>query len=172
MEISIRQEQPKDFDAVYELNENAFDTNEEAELVNRLRMGEAFIPELSLVALSESKVVGHILFTKIQIESSSGDMFNSLALAPMAVQNSLQNQGIGSKLIQFGLDIAASLGFNSVIVLGHEKYYPKFGFSPASKFDIKAPFNVPDTAFMGLELQPDSLKVPNGVVIYAKEFEI
>ncbi len=172
MEITIRKEQVKDFDTVYEINTNAFETNEEAELVNKLRQGDAFIPDLSLVAESNNEIIGHILFTKITIESPSGDEFNSLALAPMAVKNSMQNQGIGSKLVEYGLDKAAALGFVSVIVLGHEKYYPKFGFIPASNFEVRAPFDVPETAFMAIELKVDSLKKPNGIVKYAKEFGI
>jgi predicted N-acetyltransferase YhbS len=79
---------------------------------------------------------------------------------------------IGSKLVEHGLERARSLGFRSVIVLGHERYYPRFGFMPASNFDIHAPFDVPDTAFMGLELREDALKLPNGVVLYAKEFGV
>ncbi len=172
MDILVRKEQTTDFDAVYEINKNAFETNEEADLVNRLRNSNSFVSDLSLVAESDNKVVGHILFTKIKINSPTGKVFVSLALAPMAVQNKCQNQGIGSELIKKGLEKATSLGFDSVIVLGHETYYPKFGFSPASKFDIKAPFEVPDTAFMAIELEAGSLKSPNGVVGYAKEFGI
>lgn len=172
MEISIRQEEPEDFDEVYEINSKAFDTNEEAELVNRLRLGDAFVPDLSLVAEAKNEVVGHILFTKIQIENARGDRFDSLALAPMGVKTSLQGQGIGSKLVQYGLDKGKSLGYDSVIVLGHEKYYPRFGFKPASNFNIKAPFDVPDTAFMAIELKTDGLKGVGGVVIYSKEFGI
>ena len=90
----------------------------------------------------------------------------------MAVKNSFQNQGIGGKLIEYGLDQSRTLGFESVIVLGHEKYYPKFGFIPASKYDINAPFEVPDNAFMAIELKPGALSEPYGVVVYAKEFGI
>jgi putative acetyltransferase len=56
------------------------------------------------------------------------------------------------------------------IVLGHPQYYPKFGFEPASKWNIKSPFEVADNVFIALELIPDEIKNKNGIVEYAKEF--
>ncbi len=172
MGVMIRKEVPADHEAVHEINKNAFGRDEEADLVNRLRSSESFVSDLSLVAISENVVVGHILFTKIRILNPLREVFESLALAPMAVNSTNQNRGIGSNLIKHGLSKATALGFDSVIVLGHERYYPKFGFVPASNFGIKAPFDVKDSAFMALELQVDSLKVPNGIVHYTKEFGI
>ena len=60
--------------------------------------------------------------------------------------------------------------YTSIIVLGHSDYYPRFGFVPASTFGIKPPFEVPDTAFMALELLPNSLKGKEGTVKYPKEY--
>ena len=68
-------------------------------------------------------------------------------------------------------EVAKELGFKSIIVLGHEHYYPKFGFEPAEKWNIKAPFEVPSNVFMAIELVPDGLKNITGIVNYAKEFE-
>ena len=75
---------------------------------------------VSLVAMEGIEVLGHILFTKIQIISPTKGSYTSLALAPMAVKKTHQNQGIGSKLVRSGLDKARSQGFESVIVLGHD----------------------------------------------------
>jgi len=171
MEVKIRQENKGDFNAVFEVNKLAFGQNNEANLVNLLRNSNAFIPELSLVATLNNEVVGHILFTKIKIVNNDKNETESLALAPMAVLPKFQNKGIGGQLIKYGLERAKELQYKSVIVLGHEHYYPKFGFVPADKWNIKSPYNVPKNIFMALELVTDGLKNINGLVKYPNEFE-
>ena len=171
MEIEIRKETKNDFSDVYNLNEVAFEQDAESKLIGLLREREDFIPELSNVALIDNNIVGHILFTKIIISDNNGNEFDSLALAPMAVIPEFQGRGVGGKLIKNGLNTARSLGYKSVIVLGHKDYYPKFGFEMASKWNIKAPFNVPDEVFMAIELVENSLENVSGIVKYPKEFE-
>lgn len=171
MEVKIRQESKDDFTEVFEINKLAFGQDNEARLVDLLRNSNAFIPELSLVAVFEEKIVGHILFTKIKIIDNNKGEAESLALAPMAVRPEVQNKGIGGQLIQAGLDKAKELKYKSVIVLGHEHYYPKFGFSPADKWNIKSPYDVPKDIFMALELETGRLKNISGLVKYPKEFE-
>lgn len=169
--IVIREEVPEDIEAVFQVNSEAFKQNAEAVLVDALRSSEAFIPGLSLVAVLNNELVGHILFTGINIVSENHSEAESLALAPMAVKPGFQNRGIGSALIRSGLKKAAELGYQSVIVLGHDRYYPKFGFVPASKWNIRAPFEVPESAFMGIELVKDGLTNVTGVVRYTREFD-
>lgn len=171
MKVEIRQEIETDFSDIFELNKTAFGQDNEANLVDLLRNSNAFISELSLVATIDNKMAGHILFTKIKIKNDKGTEFASLALAPMAVRPDLQRQGIGAQLILYGLNKAKELGHHSIIVLGHEHYYPKFGFAPAEKWNIKAPFDVPTNVFMGIELVNDGLKNVSGTVHYPKEFE-
>ena len=171
MEIKIRKEKETDFSKVHELNLLAFEEKEEAVLVDLLRKNDEFIPQLSLVALRNDEVIGHILFTKIKIIDDNGNENESLSLAPMAVLPKYQKKGIGGKLIVAGLKKAKELEFKSVIVLGHEHYYPKFGFVPTTKWNIKSPFEVPDNVFMGLELVKNGLKNVTGIVQYPKEFD-
>lgn len=174
MEINIREELEKDYEVVERLTEEAFKSAEHSDgtehlLVNRLRKSDDFIKELSLVAEDNRKVIAHLMLTKAKI--NNGDMsVETLALAPVSVIPEYQGKGIGSKLINIALESARRLGYKSVIVLGHDKYYPKFGFVPASKYEIKAPFDVPDEAFMVKELNDGSLIGVSGIVEYAKEF--
>ncbi|WP_353140242.1 N-acetyltransferase [Pseudopedobacter sp.] len=169
--IEIRKEQPADYPAIYHVNQSAFGRNAEARLVNSLRKNNnVFIPDLSLVAVDGENVVGHILFTKIKIDDG-GVEHDSLSLAPMAVLPVYQKQGIGTRLIKKGLSEAKNLGYHSVVVLGHEGYYPKHGFDKASNYNINAPFEVPEAAFMCIALIEDGLKGINGTVRYPKEFD-
>lgn len=169
--MEIRQERPADYEAVYEVVKTAFATAEhsdgtEQDLVAALRHSPSFIPELSLVALLDGKIVGHILFTKATVGG-----YTELALAPLSVLPACQRQGIGRALMAEGHCIAKRLGFDYSIVLGYPGYYPKAGYRPASLYGIKAPFEVPDESFMALKLNP-SAGVLNGTVKYDAAFGI
>jgi len=169
MNISVRQEKKKDYEEIYEVNKLAFGQENESRLVERIRKGDSFIPELSLVAEASGRVVGHILFSEIKISGSS--IFNTLILAPIAVIPELQRQGIGTELMKRGMKLASELGYDSIIVVGHKEYYPRFGFKKASSWNIKFPFEVPDEAFMAIELVGDALEGKSGTIIYPDEFK-
>ena len=169
--VEIRQESQKDYEEVYMAVKTAFETAEhsdgnEQDLVVDLRNSDSFIPELSLVAVKEDKIVGYILFTKIKIENHE-----EIALAPLAVLPEYQKQGIGSMLIEQGHKIAKQLGYHYSIVLGSENYYPKFGYIPAIQYGIQAPFDVTNKNFMAVKLNDTDIEI-TGVVQYAKEFGI
>lgn len=165
--VIIQQETKVDHKFVFEVHKQAFEREEEAILVNRLRASPVYVPSLSLLAIIDHRIVGHILFTEIRIGKRN---VHALALAPLSVLPEFQHQGIGGMLIREGLSKAAEAGYGSVIVLGHEHYYPKFGFVPASKWGITAPFDVPENVFMGMELFPGALDGVSGEVEYAPEF--
>lgn len=168
MNILVRKEEEKDYKKIYEVNKLAFGQENESKLIEKIRKGKNFIPDLSLVAEIGNKIVGHIMFSKIIIVGSS--VFETLALAPMAVIPAFQKQGIGSELIKKGMAKAKEIGFDSIIVLGHRDYYPKFGFERASKWNIKCPFEFPDEAFMAIELTEKALENKAGTVKYPNEF--
>jgi putative acetyltransferase len=168
--IVIRPEGKEDFEAIHEVNRIAFGQEDEALLVRRIRDSSHFIPELSLVASKEGQVVGHILFSTIDIEGQHGNK-PVMSLAPMAVHPDFQNQGIGSKLVREGLKKCRQLGYTIVIVIGHPNYYPRFGFVPARQKGLKIPFPVPNEAFMVLKLVPNALAGLKGTVKYPPEFD-
>lgn len=170
----IRQEENRDFDSVFDLIEKAFkdekfSDHKEQFLVERLRKSKAFIPELSIVAEIEGEIVGYILVTKLKIKNTTSE-FKSLALAPVSVLPEFQGKEIGSKLIIESHKKAKELGYKSIVLLGHEKYYPKFGYKQADKYGIELPFEVPKENCMVIELVKEGLKGINGIVEYPKEF--
>ena len=169
--LEIRQENKDDYEEIYNVVKTAFETAEhcdgnEQDLVVALRKGDNFIPDLSLVALKDNKIVGYILFTKIRIGE-----FEEVALAPLGVLPKYQKKGIGSKLIKEGHIIAKKLGYHYSVVLGSNEYYSKFGYIPAIEYGIKAPFDVQSENFMAIKLNDTSEDV-QGIVKYAKEFGI
>lgn len=170
----VRKEEEKDYNQVFKLIEKAFENEEYSDhreqfLVERLRSSDSFVPELSLVFEMNELIVGYILLTKIKINHSDF-FYNSLALAPVAVLPSYQGNGIGGNLIEFAHKKAKELGFESIVLLGHPTYYPKFGYRKASDFDIQLPFDVSDENCMAIELIEEALKNVNGMVEYPKEF--
>ena len=174
MPIQTRQEQAPDHHAVSDLLAQAFrdepySDHTEQFLVERLRKSNAFIPELALVAKDGEQVVGYILLTKLHI-SNGKQQFESLALAPVAVLPSHQRQGIGTMLIEHAHRLARKIGDTSVLLIGHQDYYPRFGYRRASAYGISFPFDAPDENCMALELVEDGLKNVTGEVLYPKAF--
>jgi putative acetyltransferase len=164
--ITIRAEETEDIDAVRRVNELAFGQPDEAALVDALRAVSD--PQISLVAVADGQVVGHIFFSPVSIEGDSTS--SALGLAPMAVLPEYQRQGIGSQLVRDGLRECQRLGCNVVVVLGHPEYYPRFGFVPASQKGLRSEYPVPDEVFMVAELKPGALGGRRGLVKYRPEF--
>jgi len=167
--LILRPELSNDFFDITILHNKAFGQAAEGRLVEVLRRNPHFIKGLSLVAVLNGKLVGHILFFPILIKGE-GKVFRSLALAPMSVLPEYQGKGIGSALVNLGIEEARADGFDSVIVLGHRDYYPRFGFAPASRLGITPPFEVPDEVFFAMELYPGALQGVKGMVEYPPEY--
>jgi predicted N-acetyltransferase YhbS len=169
MDVLIREESKNDYDKIKKINDLAFGQENEGKMIEALRKTVDYNPKLLLVAERKKKIVGYILFYPIKIKNEIEEL-TVLSLAPMAVHPEYQNQGIGSKLVKRGIEVARKYGFSAVIVVGHPKYYPRFGFKPASNWGIKLPFDIPNNVFLAIELKEKSLKKCNGTVVYPKEY--
>ena len=124
---------------------------------------------ISLVAVQNGRLVGHIAFSRVTITSETGTI-EALGLAPMAVIPIYQHQGIGSQLVEGGLTACHHTPYGVVVVLGHPHYYPRFGFVPAKPWGIVWEHDAPDEAFMVKEIQEGALAQIRGVVKYRPEF--
>lgn len=166
----IREEQARDREQVRRVNEAAFGRRDEADLIEALREEGDVL--LSLVAEREGegeihRVIGHILFSRMTVETARGPLA-AVALAPMAVLPESQGRQVGSRLVWRGLDKLRERGERIVIVLGHEHYYPRFGFSAEKAGRLRSPF--PPEAYMALELAEGALAGVEGAVRYAGAF--
>ena len=162
--ITVRDERPEDLAAVREVNDRAFDQPLEGRIVDALRAHG--VVQLSLVAEVEGRIVGHILFSPV---SGPGGIVGS-GLGPMAVTPEHQKRGVGAALIAAALPRLRAAGLPFVVVLGHDGYYTRFGFVPASRHGLKCEWDVPDAAFMVHVIDAAATGAAAGLVRYRPEF--
>jgi putative acetyltransferase len=164
MPVEIREERHGDLAAIRDLNKRAFGQDQEANIVDALRSNGGVM--LSLVAISDGQVVGHIMYSPLSV----GGKVSGAALGPMAVLPEYQGQGIGSELVNGGNQRLRNDGCPFIIVLGHPEYYPRFGFKPASTCGITCEWEVPDDVFMVLVLDEAKMRGVSGLAKYRPEF--
>ena len=165
----IREEREGDESGIRAVNLAAFRQAVEADIVDKLCTGCDKM--LSLVAVMETQIVGHILFSPVTIESGTG-VVEGMGLGPMAVLPEHQRRGIGSELVREGLGLLRQRACPFVVVLGHPEYYPRFGFERASRRGIRCQWEgVPDEAFMIFVMDEAGMKGVSGVARYQAEFE-
>lgn len=172
----IRKETKEDYDQIREVIKSAFKAIEENDdefnewtLAERIRNSEYYINDLSLVAEIDGTVVGHIMFTPLKIKGSA-ETHKSLDLAPVSVHADYQNQGIGKLLVRSGIEKAKELGYKSLIVMGHPKYYQSFGFKLASDWKIGLDAEYNSKYLFALELVDGGLDGVSGIVEYCPPF--
>lgn len=120
-------------------------------MIDAIRASDGFVPDLSLVAVEDDEVVGHLLLSYVGIE---GTGLRLLELGPMSVRPDRQRRGIGGKLIREALRRADDRNEPLVLVLGHPRYYPRYGFQRASEIGIvPAEPNIPDDVYMAVRLR-------------------
>jgi putative acetyltransferase len=161
--MEIREETGADVEAIREVNRRAFAQNHEGNIVDALRSNAAVL--LSLVAIVDGELVGHIMYSPAVAGHTTG-----AALGPMAVLPEFQRRGIGSGLVETGNQKLKAAGHPFVIVVGHAEYYPRFGFTPASKHSIRCEWDLPDDVFMIAVLDPLKMQGVSGLAKYRHEF--
>ncbi len=156
--LIIRETTDRDLPGLLKVGREAFGDDEGpeiVELITGLLADPTAVPLLSLVAVCDEKVVGHILFTRAEV--AAGEKVTASILAPLAVAPHLHKQGIGTRLIEEGLKMLSESGTDLVFVLGHPDYYPRCGFIPAGLPGFEAPYPIPEEvagAWMVQELKP------------------
>ncbi|MBS2014029.1 MAG: N-acetyltransferase [Deltaproteobacteria bacterium] len=167
MTLEVRHESAEDEPAIRALNTSAFETDAEARLVDALRASGALT--LSLVAVLDGRIVGHIAFSPVTVDAD-GRTVQGIGLAPMAVAPTHQRQGIGARLIEEGLRELRARGHSFCVVLGHVGYYPRHGFLPAPPRGLRWEKGH-DEAFFVQPLAPGALDGVSGLVRYRPELD-
>jgi len=169
-EIIVRAEVPEDVRAIDVVNLSAFECEDEARLVSNIRSSREFVPDLSLVAELNGRIVGHVLLSKVTLERGEGAGSSTiLALGPMSVVPSQSHRGIGSSLIQAAINRARDMRYTAIVVAGHPEYYRRFDFQPASHWRISTNLPLSDDAITAMELTLGVL-ADGGRVIYPDVF--
>ena len=168
MTLTIRPETAADTADIFAVEAAAFDRPTEAELVQKLQ--QSGLETISLVALLDDEVVGHIMFSPVTVKHEEGE-FTAVGLGPVAVSPDHQNEGIGSELCRTGLAACLQAGYDLAFVLGHAKYYPRFGFMPSAPLGLLCQYDVPEEVFMVTELVPGALQNKRGTVYYHPLFD-
>jgi putative acetyltransferase len=134
--VIIRPETAADHDAIRKINDEAFGDPIEAKLVAAIRESDRFLPELSLVAVSEGQTCGHVISSYVDVEPGARRV---LQVGPLAVLPSHQRRGIGSALMEETIRIADARGEPLLLIEGNPKYYERFGFTRADAVGIEPP---------------------------------
>lgn len=169
--MNIRQETEDDFAAIYTLIETAFKTaavcdGDEQDYSVSLRAGDTYIPEFSLVAEKDGRIIGHIMLTKTTVRDGSHH-HDFLLLAILSVAEDCRREGVGSALVSVALDRAKRAGHQAIFLAGDHTYYSRFGFVPASRFNIRHQQNLPAEMLnniMAQELEPHALESISGTI--------
>lgn len=168
-QIKVRAETAEDLRAIDVVNLSAFQGEAEAQLIGELRKSAVFVPDLSLVAELNGRIVGHVVLSKVKLVGPEGSQ-EILALGPMSVVPSQSHRGIGSELIQAAVARARPLCYTAIVVAGHPDYYQRFGFEPAKSWNVGCNLPIPEDALTAMELVEGTLK-NGGSVEYADIFK-
>jgi putative acetyltransferase len=147
--VKLRAEEPRDFDAIRALDLAAFAPSElEAHITEQLRRANDHVPDLCLVAVEDTTILGHITLSHAHV-----DEYPALGLGPIAVDPAHQKRGVGSALMHEAIERASRTEYPLIALLGHPTYYPRFGFRPAAEtFGVTTHYEAPPEVWMALPL--------------------
>lgn len=163
----VRETVPADLPAIRDIHTRAFGQADEALLVDDILKDLTARPAVSLVALSDDRAVGHILFSAARVVTD-GEAVPASLLAPLAVLPEAQGTGVGGQLIEGGIRSLSEAGVPIVFVLGDPGYYGRHGFEPAARRGLAAPYPLPEAyadAWMVRTLRPLSDEPVRGRVV-------
>ena len=166
-EVVVREEQIPDIPGVRDVNQRAFGQPQESRIVEVLR--DSCRDVLSLVAVYQQSVIGHIFFSPASIAMKDRTV-TGMGLAPMAVLPEFQKKGVGATLVRTGIFSLRARGCPFIVVMGHPRYYQRFGFEKAGSHHIESEWDVPDEAFRIMILDDIAMKGVRGTVCYRPEF--
>jgi len=134
--VKIRAETGADHDDIRRINDEAFGETVESRLVGAIRASDRFVPDLSLVAVSQGQSLGHVISSYVDVVPG---MRRVLQVGPLAVLPSHQRRGIGSALMRETIRLADERGEPLLLLEGDPAYYGRFGFTRADAHGIEPP---------------------------------
>ncbi len=123
-----------------------------ADLVDELRQSVTTGDGLSLVAEEAVEVVGHVMFTPSLLDARRR-LVDVQVLSPLAVRPDRQDLGIGSRLVNTGVQMLAERAVPVVFVEGDPRYYSRLGFRAGAEQGFRKPsLRIPDASFQAIKL--------------------
>jgi len=164
MAVVVRPERPGDEEAIHAVHAASFPAEDEAKLVDALRAAGRL--SLSLVAVVEGRVVGHVAFSPV---TAAVGRNRDRHWRRSPCWRKYRRRGVAAELIRAGLEACRAAGVGWAVVLGSPAYYGRFGFRAATEFGLSDEYGG-GPAFQAVELIAGTLPVSGGLVRYAPEF--
>ena len=170
-DLEIRPERPADGAAIADVVAAAFGSPAEARLVEAIRSSGGYLPDLSLVAVLEGEVIGHVMISHVGLVDGATER-RIASLSPLAIAPPLQGRGIGSALVRAAVARAEERGEPLVVLEGSPAYYGRFGFehSVPHGIHITLPAWAPPEAAQVVRLRSYDAAI-RGRVVYPAAFD-
>ncbi len=141
-------------------------------MLHNFRQSNAYVEQLDLVVLHESKIIGHIISTKAKVINDGNIEHEILHVGPFSIDFMFQNKSIGTQLLNYSIEEAKKIGFNGMILFGTPGYYHRFGFKNAKEYKITTKEGVNFEPFMALELKKNGLANVQGKFFVDKSAKV
>jgi len=166
MNVILRLEEEKDYNAVEQVTREAFwnvykPGCDEHLLIHTMRKTKEFIKDLDYVVIFNDEIMGNIVYARTKIIGIHTE-YDVITFGPVSVLPLYQKKGIGKKLIEHTIAKSREMGFIAIIIYGNPEYYKKFGFKNSREYTITDMEGNYSDALLALELYPGSLENING----------